>query len=140
MGGGEERLPGVEIDRDEVQPIARLGVENRLDGLFARVADRAGRQALVGIGVVGVGGIGDLIGRWDSTRTPHSVQNSGIHLKITAGRPIGVPQTVVDDPGDFPVVLRGGLALHNRGLGQHGLIVRLRHAQILQAFDGGGDH
>ena len=86
----------------------------------------------MGIGVVGVGGIGDLIGRWDSTERSHSVQNSGIHLKITAGRPIGVPQTVVDDPGDFPVVLRGGLALHNRGLGQHGLIVRLRHAQILK--------
>ena len=92
------------------------------------------------VGVVRVGGVGELIRRRDAARAPHPVQDGGVHLQKTAGRPISVLQTIVDDAGDLSVVGRGGLALHDRGLGQDGLVVRLRHAQIGQSVARGGDH
>ena len=49
---GELGLAGVEVHRDEVQPLALLGVRRRLQRGLAGRGDRPGRQALVPVGVV----------------------------------------------------------------------------------------
>ncbi len=44
-GCGELGFAGVQIDRAEVQPIAAFGVQCRLNGVIAGIADRRRRQA-----------------------------------------------------------------------------------------------
>ena len=63
-GCGELGFAGVQIDRAEVQPIAAFGVQCRLNGVIAGIADRRRRQAGDLVRVVRVGLVlGHLGGR-----------------------------------------------------------------------------
>src|SRR3712207_1960134 len=50
---GELGLAGVEVDGDEVEPLAVLGLRRRLQRRLAGRSDRPRRQTLVPVGVVG---------------------------------------------------------------------------------------
>ena len=136
-GCGELGFAGVQIDRAEVQPIAAFGVQCRLNGTIAGIADRRRWQAGDLVRVVRVGLVLGHLGGHLRGLDVIAIGHGGIHAQRHA-----LLQTVLDDSRHFAVVIGFvDLGLGDRGDDHHPFAVTAgRHAQFIQLGDTLIDH
>ena len=138
--GREESLTRVEVDRHEVEPVARFRVQNGLDGVRARLVDGRGRQARVQTRVVGVVVIEVSLAR-QAGLLAGSVKRGRVHAKDTMCIFV-VDEAILDDAGDLGHVLRvvPHLSLDDRRLNKDRLAVRSGYPERIQLVDSRLDH
>src|SRR5690606_18411457 len=119
---GEAGLAGVEVDGDEVAPVALGRVEHGLDRRDAGGTDRGGRQAGVDARVVRVVGVVELGALRDPAGASHAVVDGGVHPDEAVAA--AVLQPVLQHPGDLAAVLVAvDLVLDDRGAREHLVLV-----------------